>query len=218
VISILLILSSCAGLGVQSPAQSAFEQGLALFNQGKYEEAIPHFTRATELDANFARAYLYLGRSYLNVRKWVEAIPPLRTAFRLSPDEVKKETFNVLLDALFGAAVAELNKGNFPSSISFFKEILVLDPRSGKAKNELVGALVLYGGALLSEGKVAEAVKVFTEATELSPQNFDAYLGLTKAFIEHGDMLRALLAIGNAIGINPTNPEAQSLFQQLQGR
>lgn len=218
-LTLFLFFHACAGLGVRPDAQSEFEVGLSLFNRGLYEEALSHFEKATELDPDFARAYLYLGRSYLSLRRWSEAIPPLRTAYRLAPEETKKEAFDVLLDALLGAAMAELKRGNFLSSISLFKEVIELDPRSSKAQkaqNELVGALVAFGKTLLAEGKAPEASKIFQETTELAPRNFEAYLGLARAFMMQGEIFKAFVAVGDAMKIDPSNPEAQSLFQELR--
>ena len=95
-------LGACAGMEVRPDAQISFERGQALFNQGRYEEAIPNFMRATQLDPNLGRGYLYLGRSYLNLGRWQKAIPPLRAALRLAPDETRQEVVQVLIDALMG--------------------------------------------------------------------------------------------------------------------
>jgi len=51
----------------------------------KCDEAIPHFSQATKLDANFADAYLGWGFCLVTLRKYEEAIPPLRDAERLTP-------------------------------------------------------------------------------------------------------------------------------------
>ncbi len=98
-----LLLSGCS-LRYFQAGEESFDQGLALFDQGRYEEAIPYFQQATGDNPDFGQAYLYLGRSYLNVRRWRDAIPPLRAAYRLSPTETKDEVFNLLLDALFAAS------------------------------------------------------------------------------------------------------------------
>jgi tetratricopeptide (TPR) repeat protein len=102
--AIVLLASSCAGLR-HFRAGDSFERGLALFNKGQFEDAIPYFQRATDEDPKFAEAYLYLGRSHLSARHWREAIQPLRTAYRLAPEGAKDEVFNVLLDALLGAGL-----------------------------------------------------------------------------------------------------------------
>lgn len=51
----------------------------------KCEEAIPQFSDAINSDSNFAEAYLGKGLCLVNLKKYEEAIPPLRTAERLTP-------------------------------------------------------------------------------------------------------------------------------------
>lgn len=98
-----LLLSACS-LRYFQAGEASFERGLALFDQGRYEEAIPYFQQATEESPDFGQAFLYLGRSYLNARRWRDAIAPLRAAYRLSPAQTKDEIYNFLLDALLAAA------------------------------------------------------------------------------------------------------------------
>jgi tetratricopeptide (TPR) repeat protein len=94
------LLSSCAGLQTKNTAEEEFKTGLSLFNRGRFEKAVPRFERATEIDPEFARAYLYLGRSLMSLGRWEEAVPPLRAAFRMAPDDMKKEAGDVLLDLM----------------------------------------------------------------------------------------------------------------------
>jgi tetratricopeptide (TPR) repeat protein len=51
----------------------------------KWDEAISRFSQAAKLDPNFAEAYLGWGVSLVAVKRYEEAIPPLRTAERLTP-------------------------------------------------------------------------------------------------------------------------------------
>lgn len=50
-----------------------------------FAEAVQHFTRATQLDANFADAWLGLGMSLLSEKEYAPAVAPLKTAVRLEP-------------------------------------------------------------------------------------------------------------------------------------
>ena len=102
-------LSSCATM-TSYRAQSEYDVGLSLFNRGLFSDAVPHFEKATEIDPDFAMAYLYLGRSYVSAGSYTKAISPLRTAYRLSPDNVKNQIMDILLDALFNAAPSEVKK------------------------------------------------------------------------------------------------------------
>jgi tetratricopeptide (TPR) repeat protein len=99
-----LLLGGCASVRHFRPGQSEFDDGVRLFDQGRFEQAIPHFQRATSENPDFGEAYLYLGRSYLGVRRWREAIAPLRAAYRLAPAQTKDEIFNLILDAMFAAS------------------------------------------------------------------------------------------------------------------
>ena len=107
----LFLLSGCATLRGIS-AQNNFERGVTLFNQGRFEAAIPHFQDATREDPNFAPAYFYLGRSYISLSRWRSAIQPLRSAFRLAPSQAKGEIMAVLTDAMFAVALNEFQLGD----------------------------------------------------------------------------------------------------------
>jgi tetratricopeptide (TPR) repeat protein len=216
-ILLLYLLTSCAGLLLSPNAKLEFEQGLALFNQGKYANARPHFLKATELEPEYTKAYIYLGRSNLNMGQWIKAIPPLRTAYSLSPAETKKEAANFLLDAFIGGALEALKKGNFKQSISYLKEALDIDPESADVKTELAKAGVAYAGQLLSKGNFSDAISLFSEVLQYSPNNLDAYLGLAKAFLKNGDWLEAMRIIKDAMIIAPTE-EDRSMFQKLIGQ
>jgi tetratricopeptide (TPR) repeat protein len=214
-ILIMFVLNACAGVGIFNSAQNQFELGLDLFNRGQYEEAITHFNKSTELDPMFGRPYIYLGRSYMNLMRWPEAIPPLRTALRLSPEETKQEIVNIMIDALVAVAVSDLREGNFRNSIGSLKEAIKLEPQSGKLISELVNTLIANGRDLLSRGNTTEAINSFNEAIELSPGNINAYIGLAKAFFQNDDLLKALSAAGKAMKIDPSSRDAQSILNQL---
>lgn len=218
ILMIFLVVVSCSGLMVRSDARSEFELGLALFNQGKYVDAIPHFEKSSELDPDFAQPYLYLGRSYLNLSRWLEAVPPLRTAFRLSPGETKKEVLHILLDAIIGAATVEFKKGNIAGSINYLKEGLELDPESVTTRNELVKNLIAFGSHLLNEGNIDEAISAFSEAVTLSPGNINALIGLAKSFFRNGDLFKSMQTIQKALDIDPENRDALTLLMELLKR
>jgi tetratricopeptide (TPR) repeat protein len=107
----VFLLSGCATLRGFN-AQNSFDRGVSLFNQGRFEAAIPHFQNATREDPDFAPAYFYLGRSYVSLSRWRSAIQPLRAAFRLAPNEARGEIMTVLTDALFAVALNEFQLGD----------------------------------------------------------------------------------------------------------
>ena len=64
----------------------------------KWDEAILRFSQAAELNHNFAEAYMGWGLCLVTVKKYEEAIPPLRTAERLAPGN--PEVHHMLATAL----------------------------------------------------------------------------------------------------------------------
>ena len=203
----------CASLGIITSAEHEFEMGLSFFNRGQYDEAVPYFVRATELDAHYADAFIYLGRSHLNRARWPQAIPPLRTAYRLSPVRTQSEAPNFLIDALLGSAGSDFGKGNFQGAINYLMEGLELDADSNKLISELVTVLIAQGSELLSQGRIGDAISSFGEAISISPAQGDAYLGLARAFLKEGDLLKALDAAEKAFRIDPSTPELD-LFRE----
>lgn len=214
----LLVLASCAGIPFLSGAKQEFEQGLALFNAGKYEQAIPYFSKAAELDPNDVQAYIYLGRSYISLGRWSEAIGPLRSAYRISPNETRKEATSFLSDALVGAGIQSFRNGDYKSAIGHLKEGLTLDPSSAKVKDELVNAWTAYGGKLFTQGNFGEAISAFEQALQLSPGYLDAYIGLAKGFFKNGEYDKALQAARKALSLDPGSDELKKLLLQILGQ
>jgi tetratricopeptide (TPR) repeat protein len=53
----------------------------------QWDEAIAHFSRATELDAGFAEAFLGYGMSFNSAQKFSDAIPPLEKYVQMQPKD-----------------------------------------------------------------------------------------------------------------------------------
>jgi tetratricopeptide (TPR) repeat protein len=142
----------------------------------------------------------------------------LRTAYRLSPTETRKEATNFLSDALFGAGIQSFRNGDYKTAIDHLKEGLTLDPSSAKIKDELVRAWVTYGGKLFTQGNFGEAISAFEQALQLSPNQIDAYVGLAKSFFRQGDFDKALQAGRKALSLDPGSDELKKLLLQLLDR
>jgi tetratricopeptide (TPR) repeat protein len=120
---VLMSASACATVG-HFRGEDSFARGLALFNQGRFAASTPHFEAATREDPEFAQAYFYLGRAYISESRWRAAIQPLRTAFRLAPEESKQEIMNLLVDATFAAALNDFHLGDRLTPPARFKDTL----------------------------------------------------------------------------------------------
>ncbi len=213
-ILLTLLLQDCSVLPFSSAAKQ-FDLGIAFFNRGEYQKATSYFKKATELDPEYGKAYLYLGRSYINQGQWRSAIPALRSAYHLAPDATRNQTLEILIDGLINIAVFEVKQGNFMQAIDYLQESLELSPDNSKAKTTLAKTLFSYGTELVSQGRLSEAISQFQEATKLTPNEFSPYFSLAKAFFQNGQMLEALSTLKNAMLIEPESSEAQELLMKL---
>lgn len=68
-------------------ASAEFILGELARRKGDWNLAIPHFTRATHLDAGFSEAYLALGMSLTGAGKYAEAKPVLEHYVQLEPND-----------------------------------------------------------------------------------------------------------------------------------
>jgi tetratricopeptide (TPR) repeat protein len=68
-----------------SNAGAEYVLGEMARQDSQWDDAIHHFSRATELDAGFGDAFLGLGSALLSAKRFSDAIPPLQTAVKLEP-------------------------------------------------------------------------------------------------------------------------------------
>lgn len=69
-----------------SNAAAQYVLGELAAKEEKWDEAITHFSEAAKLNPNFAEAYLGWGFTLVALKRYQEAIGPLRVAERLTPD------------------------------------------------------------------------------------------------------------------------------------
>lgn len=72
-----------SGVFAQSSAVAQFTLGQQKRNQGKYAEAVRHFTQALDLDASLVQAYELRGYSYARLRKYREALKDYNKALAM---------------------------------------------------------------------------------------------------------------------------------------
>jgi tetratricopeptide (TPR) repeat protein len=91
---------STAGAGGGGSAESIYNQGVVLFNAGKYADAKVQFENATKADATNANAFYQLGMTNLNLGQIPEAVSALETFLKLAPNDPKAAQVQGSLPAL----------------------------------------------------------------------------------------------------------------------
>jgi tetratricopeptide (TPR) repeat protein len=93
-------LSATTGGTGGGNAESIYNQGVVLFNAGKYADAKVQFEAATKADPNNANAFYQLGMTSLNLGQIPDAVGALQTFVKLAPNDPKAAQVQSSLPAL----------------------------------------------------------------------------------------------------------------------
>jgi tetratricopeptide (TPR) repeat protein len=163
---------------VQASAQAFLESGLTHYEKGEFDDAIPAYRKAIELQPNDAHAHYNLGVALLEKGEPREASSSFETAIRLQPDFA--EAYNS-----FGLAEQEL--GQTEEAIAAYRKAVELRPDFVEAQNNLEAALrevdaerqsalasaqasLESGLAHYGRGELDEAIASYRRAIELYPK------------------------------------------------
>jgi tetratricopeptide (TPR) repeat protein len=166
--------------------------GIALYAEGKKQEAISHYKMAIKFKPDYAKAYSNLGAALFAEQKTEEAISQYKMAIELNPDFAK--AYNNLGNALSA-------EGKIEEAIDHYKMAIKIKPDYALAHNNL-------GIALVAEGKIEEAISHFKMAIKVKPNFAEAYSNLGSALSAEGKIEEAISHYKMAIKIKPNFAKA----------
>ncbi len=122
-IAIVLVLAVAASLWFAAPvtdtAVAANNQGLVYNNRGEYPKAIAAFTRAIELDSNFAVAYSNRGWAFIELGQYEQSVTDCTKAIELDPN---------LAIAYNNRSWAYIELRQYEQAIADYEKAVELDP------------------------------------------------------------------------------------------
>jgi Flp pilus assembly protein TadD len=127
--------------------------GVVFVEQGRFAEAIPHFTKALQIRPNDVKAHINLAVSLVNLGDLQKAIEHYRKALELEPHHAGAH--NNLGNAL-------LIQGKVDEAAAEFSKALNINGDYAEAHNNL-------GVVLARQGRFTEAIEHFSKALEISP-------------------------------------------------
>ncbi len=169
--------------------------GSVLQTAGFHREAEAELTRAVALRPERPTAHNSLGAFFVDRGRLGEAEGEFREALRLTP-KYREATANL------GALYARQRR--YAEAIPLLRQAIVLSPQLGSARGNLAFALDNAGIELAQEGKAAEAVGLFREATGLLPAEATFWRNLGQALIEDGKAVEAVPPLERAVALRPT--------------
>ena len=205
-------------------AQSHYDQGNALLDEGKIDRAISCFRRALRIDDTLAEAHNDLGAAYFQKGWPVEAEQCFRKAIEHQPD-------HAVAHANLGAALraqGKLSEGRraFQRALALrirnllprFLRWRVATPRAAVPRTsssvEVRPALEQIA-ALLSAGKHAEAAALARTSAERHPDNPDVHQVAGIALEDARDIAGATAAVRRAIALKPDRAEYHIALARL---
>ena len=185
--------------------------GLLHYREGHYEQAIPDYQRAIELDPRDGDAYRRLGVAYERSRQMGEALVALRKAIEADPGQYRN--YRNLGDFYFDTA-------RYQEAISQYEKALLLAPdepglryqlgrayentgqlplaekelRASLAVSERSAVLHTLGVLLLYERREREAIPDIRKALQLGPETALGWLNLGTAYRRTGQASEAAQA------------------------
>ncbi len=137
-------------------AEAFKNRGNVYFAKGDYQRAIALFTKAIQVDPNYAPAYNNRGNSYGRLGKYAQGIADLSKALALNPSTADVYYYN--------RAQIYRRKGDFRRAIADFTTAHELNPKD-------IGTLLYRGKTYLKVDSSHLAVKDFQRLITLRPKS-----------------------------------------------
>ncbi|MBN2424707.1 MAG: tetratricopeptide repeat protein [Calditrichaceae bacterium] len=185
IISILMTLQLVlAQSESKSPeAGQAYNEGLTLIRQKKYNEALEKFKAAVKADNNFPKAHYMLGLTYKSLNNFSAAEKEYKKAIEID---------RKFSPAFIGLGKLQAQQGKNMEALNTFKAILTYDEKDYKAQYEA-------GKVLYEMKQYSEAEKYLAKSVAIQPDYVYALnlLGLTYKELNNFD--KAVEAMKNAV-------------------
>ena len=183
-------------MGDQKDIQSAddwIDNGDALQQQLKCDEALKAYNRAIELDPNNARAWSGRGSALHELGNYGEAVQTYDKALELDP------TLLILWEDKGSALTGQ---GKYDEAMQAYDKALELIPE------DAAGIWTQKGNVLKRQGKYDEAFNAYEKAIHINPDLPEAWISKGNALNDQGKYDDAIKAFDKAIEIDPTYASA----------
>ncbi len=159
-------------------ARLALGLGMALFLQGKYNDAVKALMKATDLAPSDAHAYYFLSKAYdQSPDQAGEVIQRFRRFYELRPNDA---------EAAFDYAMSLWKGKRGDTDAAYLDQIEQLLRKSVALDPSLAEAHLQLGNVYSERRKYSEAVPEYLQALKLSPDLPDAHFRLGQAYVHLG--------------------------------
>jgi tetratricopeptide (TPR) repeat protein len=178
----------------QSKPRPRNNLGLALYKQGRLDEAIAQCSEALRIKPDYIKAHNTMGLALADQGNLEEAIAYYKQALQIKPGFA--EGHNNLGNALVA-------QGKVQEAIAHYAEALRVYPGYASAHNN-------WGNALVAQGKVQEAIAHYAEALRVYPSYASAHNNWGNALAVQGKLQEAIAHYAEALRIDPDYLKARN--------
>jgi Flp pilus assembly protein TadD len=172
--------------------------GVALANQGRYQEATEQYHKALRLNPKYADAYANLGYALARQGKIEDAISHFETALKIKPN---------YHEAHSNLGIALAIDGRQQEAIAHFRIAININPNFAEAHNNL-------GVALMRQRQLQAARIHFSTALQLDPNFASAHNNLGMILVGQGHLEEAIVHFSEALRIYPDYARARQNLQE----
>lgn len=154
----------------------------------------------------FTEALLGGGAAAIRTGQFTKAIADFSEYISLHPTDAH---------GYLGVGQAYVGAGRYADAVGAFARGFQND-RGGALGQELLKGLLDGGARALQQGQAKSAVALLQEYVQQNPRDAAAYVTLGKALIAAGEPADAMGALGQALRLNPGQPDATDLLRSLR--
>ncbi|MBM3253944.1 MAG: tetratricopeptide repeat protein, partial [Candidatus Omnitrophica bacterium] len=205
------VAGGAVSAGQADAAILCYQRGVDFAKSGKYDEAILEYLKAIELKPDYILAYQEVGKIYMRLERFAEAIATYRRILELTPGDEKAQ--ESLIAAYISYGNLCYNSDRYEEAIEAFNNHLKLKP-------DEISVLNLLGYAYIALGRYDEAIRVYQRVLELDPEEeiaihrlVDSYLELAKTYTAAGNHAEAIKVYRRALEPNNAlSPQGLIIF------
>ena len=209
-----------------SPSQERMNELIALYNQGKLQEALVQGEALAQQFPNVPLLPNLLGAVNTGLGRLEQAVSSFTKALQIKPDyaeaysnlgsalndlgrpEEAVANYNKALQIRPDFAEAHNNLGNARNNLGKLEEAVSSFTKAVQIKPDYAEAHYNLGNVLRGLGKPEEAVTSYNKALQINPNHAEAHRNAGNAYIDLGDLKGAVTSYHKALQINPDYAEA----------
>jgi tetratricopeptide (TPR) repeat protein len=182
--------------------RKAFDDGVALSNENKNEEAIAKFNEAIAGAPTCAECYANIGTIYSRMKEWDKAEAAFKKSIEVKPDFA--EGYNGL------ATVYNAQKKFDQAAEASAQATKLMGSAPGGAGGASASATFNQGVILWNAGKIAEAKAQFEQAVKIDPNMAEAHYWLGMALVNAGNTAEAKPHFEQYLKLAPSGQYAET--------